>query len=208
MNCRQICTVVLLVATGAGSAWRRTTHRYRSPKTSLIAFLGDSITQQDLYTRDVELLLNVNYPDLHLHFVNAGWSGRHAAHLMDDAVLNRDLLRLKPDMVLIHFGMNDGWYRFPPAPAAMAAYQANMDDLVSKIQTALPTTQIVLLTPTITDPIAVPSLKGYNNTLGQMAGYVSDLAARRGLPLIDLFTPDVAGRRGGESDHPQLQHDH
>jgi lysophospholipase L1-like esterase len=153
----------------------------------LVAFLGDSITQQDLYTRDVELLLNSYYPSLHLRFVNVGWSGRHAAHLQDPAVLDRDLLRLKPDVVLIMFGMNDGWYRVPADPTATAAYQSNMANLVHSIHAARPQTQIVLLTPTISDPNRTGYLQGYNETLGQMAAIVTKLGAAENLPVIDLY---------------------
>ncbi|HEY3377152.1 MAG TPA: SGNH/GDSL hydrolase family protein [Armatimonadota bacterium] len=168
-------------------------------KGQLVAFLGDSITQQNLYTRYVELLLNARYPDLNLRFVNVGWSGRHAAHVIDDAVLQRDLYRLKPDIVLVLFGMNDGWYRAPSSPAAMGAYMLNMETLVGKLQAALPATQVVLLTPTPCDPVATNYLKGYNETLGQMAQYVSELAARRNLSLIDLLKPMLQADAGARA---------
>ncbi|HEX2948923.1 MAG TPA: SGNH/GDSL hydrolase family protein [Armatimonadota bacterium] len=194
--------VVLALACGIVSAQNLNTP-IPLAKGQLIAFLGDSITQQNLYSRYVELMLNEQFPDLDLHFVNVGWSGRHSAHLMDDAVLERDLVRLKPDMVLILFGMNDGWYRNPPVLQAVAAYHDNMDNLVSKIMRALPNTRIVLLTPTICDPSISNYLKGYNGTLGDMAQYVSDLAARRNLPLIDLHKPmlrvDAAAKAADQS---------
>lgn len=193
----------LLVAVGVLAGAQGQTLAVKLAPNQLIAFLGDSITQQNLYTRDVEIMLNARYPELHLRYVNVGWSGRHSAHLMDDAVLERDLLRLKPDVVFVLFGTNDGWYQTPPSIMAFSAYQTNMNNLVSKILAALPNTQIVLLTPTIVDVVVGAGIKGYNEALGQMAQYLCDLAARRGLSVIDLFNPmlqvDTAAKRANAS---------
>lgn len=189
---RQICCSLLLCLllsfAGMGRAWGD------SPviplrSGDLIAFVGDSITQQHLFTRYTELLLDTTYPNLKLRFVNVGWGGRHAAHIVDPAVLERDLLRLHPDVVLINFGMNDGWYRTPPDPTAFTAYQNNMTTLVNRINSALPKARIVLLTPTMCDPNRGPILKKYNDTLQIMGNFVRDFAGRRDLPCIDLFGP-------------------
>lgn len=176
--------VVLMLAAGMSRA-----QGISLEKNQLVAFLGDSITQQNLYTRYVELLLNARYPDLKLRFVNAGWSGRHAGHLLDESVLERDLLRLKPDVVLVMFGMNDGWYRAPADPAVTALFQENLEMLLMNLRVELPDARIVLLTPPPCEPSRAGYLNGYNDTLAAISRVVATLAARWRLPYIDLFSP-------------------
>src|SRR4051812_37631815 len=80
-------------------------------KGDRIVFYGDSITEQELYTKDVEAYLTQRYPDWHLTFFNAGWSGDNAGGGKER--LNRDVLALKPTLVTVCFGMNDGTYSDP-----------------------------------------------------------------------------------------------
>src|SRR4051812_6107137 len=70
-----------------------------------IVFLGDSITEQDLYPRSVEAYLVQRSPDYELSFFNAGWPGDNADG--GKPRLDRDVLALKPTLVTICFGMND-----------------------------------------------------------------------------------------------------
>ena len=77
-------------------------------KGDRIIFLGDSITEQQLYTNYVEAYLASRYPELKLTFFNAGWGGDTAPGGCNR--LDRDVLALKPDVVTICYGMNDGGY--------------------------------------------------------------------------------------------------
>ena len=96
-----------------------------------VVFLGDSITEQRLYTTFIEAYALTRHPAWKLTFRNTGWAGdtaffRSRCHtdggkLMDaDEVtqsamidetmksgLGRDVLSLKPTVVTIDFGMND-----------------------------------------------------------------------------------------------------
>ena len=73
-----------------------------------IVIYGDSITEQRLYSRFLQQYLFVRYPEMKLRVFNAGWSGDQAAGALGR--LERDVLYLKPTVVTLFFGMNDGWY--------------------------------------------------------------------------------------------------
>ena len=96
-----------------------------------VVFLGDSITEQRLYTTFIEAYALTRHPQWRLSFRNAGWSGdtaffRSRCHtdggalmsgdeatrqkMIDETIergLGRDVLALKPTVVTIDFGMND-----------------------------------------------------------------------------------------------------
>ena len=64
-----------------------------------IVFLGDSITEQQLYTNYVETYLATRYPELRLTFFNAGWGGDTSSG--GTRRLERDVLALKPTVVSV-----------------------------------------------------------------------------------------------------------
>ena len=96
-----------------------------------VVFLGDSITEQRLYTTYIETYALTRHPEWKLWFRNVGWGGdtswlRQRAHpdekqlfaadadsqqkMVEDSVgrgLRRDVLPLKPTVVTIKFGMTD-----------------------------------------------------------------------------------------------------
>src|SRR5947209_4530243 len=100
-----------------------------------VVFLGDSITEQRLYTTYLEAYALTRHPEWKLWFRNVGWGGdtswlRQRSHpneaqlfaadeaaqqrMVDDAVqhgLARDVLPLKPTAVAVKFGMNDHSYQ-------------------------------------------------------------------------------------------------
>src|SRR6478672_9081971 len=99
-----------------------------------VVFLGDSITEQRLYTTYIEAYALTRHPTWKLVFRNVGWGGdtswlRQRAHpdekqlfaaneaaqqkMVEEAVgqgLGRDVLPLKPTLVTVKFGMNDHSY--------------------------------------------------------------------------------------------------
>src|SRR3954447_8482731 len=100
-----------------------------------VVFLGDSITEQRLYTTYIEAYALTRHPGWQLTFRNVGWGGdtawlRQRTHadekalfaadaeaqgrMVEDAVgrgLKRDVLPLKPTVVTVKFGMNDHSYQ-------------------------------------------------------------------------------------------------
>ena len=74
-----------------------------------VAVVGDSITEQKLYSRYIEDYLLMCLSDLELQVVQLGWSGERAPGFA--ARLENDLLPFRPDVVTTCYGMNDGLYR-------------------------------------------------------------------------------------------------
>jgi hypothetical protein len=117
-----------------------------------VVFLGDSITEQRLYTTYIEGYALSRHPDWKLTFRNVGWGGdtswlRQRSHpdeaklfaaapdaqqkMVEDSVshgLARDVLPLKPTFITIKFGMNDFSYQ-AFRPDIFAAYTRSQTEL-------------------------------------------------------------------------------
>ena len=153
-------------------------------KNDRVVFLGDSITEQHLYTNYVESYLATRYPELNLTFFNAGWGGDRAPGGAQR--LERDVLSLKPTVVTICYGMNDGSY-IRPTPEILKAFTDGMKELIARLKRAR--IRIVLLTPGFADTSVNPNLKlvDYNaQCLRRLADAVLGLAAKEKLPVFDI----------------------
>ncbi|HEY3281748.1 MAG TPA: SGNH/GDSL hydrolase family protein [Armatimonadota bacterium] len=79
-----------------------------------VVFLGDSITEQRLYTTFLETYLLTRFPNWKLRFRNAGWGGDtswlQTRGIPPEQALDRDVLFFKPTVVTIDFSMNDAGY--------------------------------------------------------------------------------------------------
>jgi len=163
---------------------QRMQNEFALRKGDRIVFLGDSITEQQLYTNYAEAYLASRYPELTLTFFNAGWGGDTAPG--GCARLDRDVLALKPDVVTICYGMNDGGY-CPLNPDILNRFNAGMKELVTRLKAA--GARVVLLTPGMADVTANADLRkvDYNTrSLRAVADAVIALAAAEQLPVADL----------------------
>jgi len=88
-----------------------------------VAIVGDSITEQKLYSKYVEayLLACSGIPDLKV--MQYGWSGERANGFADR--LENDCAGFRPTVVTLCYGMNDGSYQ-PYNDQIGGAYEANM----------------------------------------------------------------------------------
>src|SRR4030095_11800612 len=102
-------------------------------KGARVAVVGDSITEQKLYSKYVETYLLACLPELDLRVIQLGWSGETAPGFANR--MNNDLLPWKPDVVTTCYGMNDGSYRKYEKPIG-DAYEAAMKDVVSRLKAA------------------------------------------------------------------------
>ena len=149
-----------------------------------VVFLGDSITEQQLYTNYVESYLAARYRELKLTFFNAGWGGDTAPGGVQR--LDRDVLSLKPTVVTVCYGMNDGRYT-TPTDEIRTTYVNGMRALVARLKAA--GVRVVLLTPGMVDETVAPNLAAvrYNDCgLRILADEVLKLAAAESLPVGDL----------------------
>ena len=164
-----------------------------------IVVIGDSITQQNLYTAFLETFLIGRFPAKQLTFWNLGWGGDVAPG--GHGRFARDVLGLKPSTVIVNFGMNDGSYA-PPNPEVTARWFQGITDLVADIRRA--GARPILMTTNPVDERAAPWLARYNETLGLFARMLAEYAASEGIALIDLFHPVLAVQQAAQARSPSI----
>jgi lysophospholipase L1-like esterase len=161
--------------------------------------IGDSITHMGLYTRYIYLFYVTRFPDRPIDFFNCGSAGDTAKGGVSR--LQKDILRHKPTVATIMFGMNDvrrGFYsskfnapdKQAQRDAAIEVHVANMRTLAEKLQAA--GVRLIFITPSIFDDTSeIPGEKylGVNAALGRCAENDRKLADEFKSPLIDFYNP-------------------
>jgi lysophospholipase L1-like esterase len=171
-----------------------------------VVFYGDSITEQRYYTQAVEDYVATHFPHMHIRFFNAGNGGDRvtggSAGPIDER-LARDVFPIKPTVVTIMLGMNDGGYGLL-TPEIESKYTQGYEHILDSIQKALPAARITLLGPSPYDEISRPEIVsgGYNATLVRFAAIDKELAAKHGATFIDLNTPFIASLKRGIAMNP------
>lgn len=74
-----------------------------------LAIIGDSITEQKMYSRIIETYLTVCVPELKITARQYGWSGETAEGFLRR--MTNDCLRFHPTVATLCYGMNDHKYR-------------------------------------------------------------------------------------------------
>ncbi len=151
-----------------------------------VVFFGDSITEQRMYTRYIQQYVYVRHPEWDVRFFNAGWGGDTATGALER--LERDVLYLKPTLVTLFFGMNDGGYKVEDAPT-VATYRASMTGLVKTLLAK--GVRVVVFTPGCVDPDRNRNFESvhYLDALETLAKTALDVAKEQGVPGVDLFHP-------------------
>src|SRR4051794_39650223 len=112
---------VLLQAAAAGAAGLG--------RGDLVAVVGDSITEQKLYSRYIEAYLTVCEPQLELRVCQFGWGGETAPEFA--ARMGNDLLPFHPTVMTTCYGMNDGQYS-PMYPGKANRYREWQQEIVKR----------------------------------------------------------------------------
>jgi lysophospholipase L1-like esterase len=173
-----------------------------------VVFYGDSITQDGGYTRFVEEYVATRFPGWDVRFYNAGvggdtveggWAGKI------DERLERDVVALRPTVVTVMLGMNDGRYK-PYDAATFARYAEGYRSLVAALKKALPGVRLTLIRPSPYDDIARPPAfaPGYDDVLRRYGCYVGALAVREGAQDVDFRGPLNEGLAAVHALDPDL----
>jgi lysophospholipase L1-like esterase len=150
-----------------------------------VAVVGDSITEQKLYSRYLELYLLACVPQLDLKVIQLGWGGETAPGFA--ARMGNDLLPWKPDVVTTCYGMNDGGYR-PYDESIGKRYADAMASIVDRLKKSGAT--VVVGGPGAVDlhffktGSAKPEV--YNRNLAALTGKAKEIAAAAGMPFADV----------------------
>ena len=179
-----------------------------------VVFLGDSITEQRLYTTYIEAYALTRHPNWKLSFRNVGWGGdtawlRQRAHpdekqlfdadearqqkMVNDSVgrgLERDVLPFKPTLVTVKFGMNDHSYQ---------AFREDIFRAYARSQTQIAKVlgehgaRVVFLTPQpIEEKRADPDKDVRNQSLRKFSDGLKEVAAKNNAAFVDQFDPYMA----------------
>lgn len=119
-----------------------------------VLFLGDSITQCGLYIAYLNAYIYLNCQGISIDTVNLGKSSETASGLSEPdhpfprpcifERLDSALLKTKPDITFICYGMNDGIY-CPLSQERFDAYKNGMNRLIERIKGE--GSQVIVLTP-------------------------------------------------------------
>ncbi len=160
-----------------------------------VVFYGDSITEQRLYTTDIELFILTRFPDRKISFFQSGVGGDRVSGGSGgpiDQRLRRDVFDHQPTVVTIMLGMNDGYDR-ALEQGIFASYKNGYRYIVEAIQKEMPKARLTLLKPSAFDDVTHPENfpGGYNKTLQQFGVYLGKLAAEKHAGTADLNAPVV-----------------
>lgn len=205
-----LCVVVTLAGTGAGLFAADFSIR----NGDRVVFLGDSITEQRLYTTYIEAYALTRHPDWKLTFRNVGWGGdtswlRQRAHpdeaklfaadetaqqrMVEDAVgrgLGRDVLPLKPTFVTVKFGMNDHSYQ-KFREDIFRAYVRSQGWIAKTLSEN--GARVAFLTPQpIEDKRPDPDQDVKNQSLRKFSDGLKEVAAKSNAQFVDQFDPFMA----------------
>jgi lysophospholipase L1-like esterase len=155
-----------------------------------VAFYGDSITQDGGYGRLVEEFVRSRFPLWDVRFYNAGvggdtvkggWAGESGLRVA------RDVISLKPTVVTVMLGMNDGGYG-KLDPVRLDGFTGGYRAIVARIREALPEARITLIRTSPYDDITRPPSfdPGYDGVLRQLGDAVASIGAEQHLEVVDF----------------------
>jgi lysophospholipase L1-like esterase len=172
-------------------------------RTVIIAALGDSVTagaaaedeylHGQVYHAQLQRLLEKQYPLCVFSTINAGVNGQNAAGGL--ATLERDVLLLQTDLLLISFGLNDAHGGLE----ALDAYKTALQALLDRARSAS-AADIILLTPNMmaardNDNIPARWRRDFERfvqlqTAGVLAAYaqaVREVGEANAVPVADVY---------------------
>ncbi|MGA2257929.1 MAG: SGNH/GDSL hydrolase family protein, partial [Thermoguttaceae bacterium] len=190
-----------------------------------VVFLGDSITEQKLYTTYIEAYVLTRFPQEKFTFRNVGWGGdtawlRQRAHpdegnlfaakedeqqrMVEKSVgagLARDVLPLKPTAVTVDFGMNDHAYtKF--REDIFRAYSRSQAEIV-KVLTQHGA-RVALLTPQpIEERRPDPDKDVRNQSLRSFSDGLKVVCSKENALFVDQFDPYMAIMMKQRSANPR-----
>lgn len=152
--------------------------------------LGDSITQQRLYSTLVESYVVSRFPEWKITFRNTGWSGDTMGLRLRNGLdkgFDRDLKPLAPTAVTIDFGMNDG----RGGPAGVASYVENARKLADKFAALGTRVAFVTSSPEEKYQEGQPAGSAYNLLLQKYSEGLQQVASEKNVPFVDQLNPMI-----------------
>jgi hypothetical protein len=149
-------------------------------KGDRLAIIGDSITEQKMYSRIMETYLTACVPELEISVRQYGWGGETAGGFL--ARMTNDCLRFKPTLATTCYGMNDHRYK---------AYEDAIGQLYREKQTAIVESfkahgaRVVLGSPGCVSKRP----EALNLNLCTLRNIDIEIAQKEGVAFADVFWP-------------------
>jgi lysophospholipase L1-like esterase len=191
-------------------------------KGDVVVVMGDSITEQRLYSNYLELWSQTRFPSYNLVFRNVGIGGDTSTG--GNGRFKRDVLTHKPTVLTVDFGMNDGGYIWPgkivnkkeitqaDIDARYATYMKGLQGIASQAKAAK--IRVAWITPQPREDGPGAENEKYNPTLEKFSAGVKEIATKNEGQFADQFHPywavihkaREAGAKGritaGDAVHP------
>jgi lysophospholipase L1-like esterase len=154
-----------------------------------VVMIGDSITEQHLYSNYVEMWVTTRFPAWNITFRNVGIGGDRSTG--GNTRFKRDVLVHNPTAMTVDFGMNDGGYRAFDE-GLFKTYMDGLEGMANQAKAA--NIRVAWATPQPLDSgdQGKTALTGYNETLERFSAGVGEIAKKNGGLFIDQFHPYLA----------------
>jgi lysophospholipase L1-like esterase len=171
------------------------------PLNQKVLFLGDSITYAGQYAADIETYFLLRDPASRVQFINAALPSETVSGLSEPGHaggkfprpdlkerLDRVLQRVKPGLVFVCYGMNDGIYQ----PFDGQRFQAFKDGMIRVHEKIAATgAKVVHITPPVYDGVTGKN-EFYNGVLDRYSQWLLDQRQAAGWSVIDVHGPMTA----------------
>lgn len=153
-----------------------------------VVMIGDSITEQHLYSNYVETWTVTRFPQWNITFRNVGIGGDRSPG--GNNRFKRDVLSHQPTAITVDFGMNDGGYRAFDE-STFKPYMEGLQGMADQAKAA--NLRVAWLTPSPVEKLENgAAIEGYNRTLEKFSAGLAQIAAKNGGLFVDQFHPFVA----------------
>jgi lysophospholipase L1-like esterase len=168
----------------------------------VVVMIGDSITEQHLYSNFVEMWTVTRFPNWKLTFRNVGIGGDRSVG--GNSRFARDVLVPKPTAMTVDFGMNDGGYR-AFADDTFKPYMDGLQGMANQAKAA--SIRVAWITPQPLDNAdqGPTALTGYNQTLEKFSEGVKAIADKNGGLFVDQFHPYLTALDRARSQGPKYE---
>ncbi len=184
------------------------------PPNARVAVIGDSITEQKIYSKYIETYLLACTGRSDIKVFQFGWSGERAGGFA--ARLENDLAVFNPNVATTCYGMNDASYK-PYAPEIGAEYEKNMRAVIDGLK-KVGVTVMAIGSPGGVDPdYFKKNVTGqdYNDNLSHLRDIAKKLAEENKQPFANVYDTMISaltkskaalgkeyGPFGGDGFHP------
>ena len=151
-----------------------------------VVMIGDSITEQHLYSNYVEMWTVTRFPKWKITFRNVGIGGDRSVG--GNSRFARDVLLHKPTAMTVDFGMNDGSYR-EFSEQTFKPYMDGLQGMADQATAANIRTAWVTPQPLDNDEQGKTALTGYNQTLEKFSDGVRAISEKNSGKFVDQFHP-------------------